>query len=117
MNHRSELKRAHKERPIQAGIFQIRHRPSGRILLGSSRNLEGVWNGIRFRLEMGNYLNAGLQQAWQQDGPSAFVYEELDRLPPDAPRSDLEVLETLWFEQLKPVGDKGFNTKGIVRTA
>lgn len=120
MKTRAELKREHRERKVTAGIFRITNTATGKYLLGSSLNLEGIWNGIRFRLETGSYVNRELQQDWKQSGAENFSYEVLDSLVPSEGASsdaELKLLEALWLEELQPDGETAYNTKGVLRSA
>ncbi len=117
MKSRAELKREYKERVKPAGVFQIKNTVTGKFLLGSSLNLDGVWNSARFTLELGNHRNRGLQADWKQYGAEAFVFEVLDQVPDDAdPDKELEIYEALWIEQLAPF-DQGYNTERKIRQA
>lgn len=117
MKSRAELKREYKERVKPAGIFQIKNTVTGKFLLGSSLNLDGVWNSAKFTLELGNHRNRQLQADWKQYGPEAFVFEVLDQVPDDADASkELDIYETLWVEQLAPF-EQGYNTERKIRQA
>jgi len=41
MKSRQDLKREYKERVKPAGVFQVKNTANGKVLLGSSLNLEG----------------------------------------------------------------------------
>ena len=114
---RRELIRAYKERPIQAGVFQIKNVENGKVLLGSSLNLEGVFNKTRFLLGLGSFRNPTLQWEWHARGADAFVFEVLETVTPrDDPYFDLvdelTLLEEIWLERLCPYGDAGYNVEG-----
>src|SRR5512141_202301 len=72
---RAELKREYRERPREAGIYQIRNRHSGKIFLGSSRNLHGPLNRHRFALRVGKHANPALQRDFHEQGEDAFDFE------------------------------------------
>jgi len=117
---RAELRRAYKETPRQAGIFQIQNTKTGKILLGSSTNLHGPLNKHRFILSIGRHDNAVLQSDWNQFGPDAFSFEILEILKPsDDPsfclEDELTLLEQIWLEKLQPFGDRGYNQGPIRR--
>jgi group I intron endonuclease len=116
---RAEIKRAYKEMPRQAGIFQVKNLKNGKILLGSSTNLHGPLNKHRFMLSIGRHDNQVLQNDWNQFGPDAFVFEILEVVKPsDDPsfsvEDELALLEQIWIEKLQPFGDRGYN-KGPIR--
>jgi group I intron endonuclease len=117
---RAEIKRAYKETPRQAGIFQIRNTQTGKILLGSSTNLHGPLNKHRFMLSIGSHDNAALQKDWNQFGSSAFTFEILEMVKPsDDPafclEDELTLLEQIWLEKLQPFGERGYNQGPIRR--
>lgn len=114
MPSRQELKRAYQERPRPAGIFQIKNTISGKVLLGSSLNLDGALNRHRFMLSIGGHPNKALQQDWDQFGADAFVCEvlELAKVTEDPHfnlSDELTLLEQIWIEQLQPFDERGYN--------
>jgi hypothetical protein len=113
-NRRSELKRAYKQSRRPMGVFQIRNLQSGKVFIGSSPNLDAIWNRLRLQLRMGNHRNAELQADWSAAGESGFAFEILEQLEPldrpdYTPQNDLAVLEQLWIEKLQPFGERGYN--------
>jgi len=103
---RKALRRKYKETPRPAGVYRVRHMPSGRTLLGSSPDAPAMLNRIRAQLRMKGHPNRALQADWEADGPDAFVFEVLDLVPlPDTaeydPSDDLATLEELWREKLQ----------------
>jgi hypothetical protein len=117
---RAEIRRAYKEMPRQAGVFQIKNLKNGKVLLGSSTNLHGPLNKHRFGLTIGRHDNQALQADWNLYGRDAFVFEILDAFEPkDEPgfsvEDELTLLEQIWLERLQPFGDKGYNQGPIRR--
>lgn len=117
---RAELKRACKEAPRQAGVYQVKNQQSGKILLGSSTNLHGPLNQHRFLLSIGRHDHAALQADWNRLGPDAFTFEILEAVKPsDDPRFNLDdeliLLEQIWLEKLGPPGERGYNLGPIQR--
>ena len=122
MKSKKEIKRKYKERRKQAGIFQIKNRANGKILLGSSLNLEGPLNGHRFMLTIGLHRNKVLQQEWNQYGEDQFVFEILEvvEVKDDLGfnlSDELALLEQIWIEKLQPFGQHGYNTNANIRQA
>ena len=114
MSDRAELKRQYKEAIPQMGVFAVRNRANGKILLGASLNLPGMLNRTRFQLQMGVHPNTALQRDWTDGGPDGFSFEVLDELKPVATpghdyTEDLRTLESLWLDKLQPFGDAGYN--------
>ena len=117
---RADLRRAYKEAPRQAGIFQIRNTTTGKILLGSSTNLHGPLNKHRFMLSIDKHDNAALQNDWNQLGAAAFAFEILEIVEPsDDPNfsveDELTLLEEIWRDKLQPFGTQGYNQGPIRR--
>jgi hypothetical protein len=119
---KQELKREYKERKKQAGVFQVKNLANGKVLLGSSMNLQGPLNGHRFMLTIGKHRNEDLQNDWNTFGPDAFVFEVLEVVSmkddPDFNLADeLTLLEQIWLERLQPFGERGYNTGTSIRQA
>jgi hypothetical protein len=117
---RAEQRRAYKETPRQAGIFQVKNTKTGKILLGSSTNLHGPLNKHRFMLSIGRHDNADLQSDWKAFGPDAFVFQILETVKPsDDPafclEDELTLMEQIWLEKLQPFGERGYNQGPIRR--
>lgn len=113
-----DIKSQYKQTPITAGVYQIRNTITGRILLGSSLNLHGPWNSLKFSLSMGGHSNKELQKDWNEFGADAFVFEVLETVKedPDVNTSvALETLEKAWTEKLDPYGDHGYNKFNLVK--
>jgi hypothetical protein len=117
---RAELKRAYKEAPRQAGVYQIKNLRSGKVLLGSSTNLHGPFNKHRFMLSIGRHNNAALQEDWNRLGADAFSFEILETVKPtDDPAfsldDELTLLEQIWLEKLGLPGENGYNQGRLQR--
>jgi len=122
MKSQKDLKREYKERKVPAGIFQVKNIVNGKILLGSSLNLEGPLNSHKFMLTIGRHRNELLQKEWNEYGPDKFVFEilEIVRVKDDPDFNifdELTLLEQIWLEKLNPFGDKGYNKDKNIRQA
>lgn len=122
MKSQKELKREYKERKVQAGIFQVKNTANGKILLGSSLNLNGPLNSHKFMLTIGRHRNDLLQKEWDEYGPEKFVFEILEVVkvkddPDFSINDELTLLEQIWLEKLSPFGEKGYNTDKKIRQA
>ena len=122
MKSKQDIKREYKERPKAAGVFQVRNTANGKILLGSSLNLEGPLNGHRFMLSIGRHRNEELQKEWNEYGPDGFVFEILEVVKvKDDPNFNLDdeltLLEQIWLEKLQPIGERGYNVDRRIRQA
>ncbi|MCC7118664.1 MAG: GIY-YIG nuclease family protein [Anaerolineales bacterium] len=118
---RKDLHREYKERVKPAGVYAVRNLTTGKVLLGSSLNLEGPLNRHKFMLKIGSHLNPALQKDWNEFGPDQFVFEILEEVKiQDDPTFNLEdeltLLEMIWLEKLQP--DKnGYNLNARIREA
>ncbi len=122
MKSRQELKREYRERRKPAGVFQVRNMANGKVLLGSSLNLEGPLNSHRFMLSIGRHRNEELQKDWNRYGPDKFAFEILEVVKesedPNFDREqELTLLEQIWIEKLQPFGERGYNNDPKIRQA
>jgi len=119
---RKELHREYKERVKPAGVYQVKNLVNGKVLLGSSLNLEGPLNRHKFMLKIGSHNNKALQKDWDELGPEQFVFEILEEVKrKDDPsfnlKDELTLLEMIWLEKLQPVGERGYNANANIREA
>lgn len=121
MKSKQELKREYRERRKPAGVFQIRNTVNGKVLLGSSMNLEGPLNRHKFALSLGNHENVALQKEWNEFGQANFAFEILEEVnvkdddPHFSIEDELTLLEQIWLEKLQPCGDRGYNVNEKIR--
>jgi len=119
---RKEIHQAYKERVKPAGVFMIKNIANGKVLLGSSLNLEGPLNKHKFTLKIGGHLIRALQKDWDEFGPDNFVFEILEEVKvQDNPnfnlQDELTLLEQIWLEKLTPFGERGYNVNERIREA
>ena len=102
---RKEAIRKFKERKPSVGAFAIRCTETGRVWVGTSRNLDATNNGLRFSLRIGGHMDKSLQAEWNAHGESAFQYEILEKLPDDVhPMAVADLLKTAgkrWVARLQ----------------
>ncbi|MCU6712840.1 GIY-YIG nuclease family protein [Paenibacillus sp. J5C_2022] len=114
------------------GVYQITNEKNGKVYIGSSNNLDGLWNRERFILDMGTHMNKGLQGDWKQHGAEAFRFEIVEIYKPEEKlrydykdvrdeegqelagvvrdyRRKMEKLKERWLEKLQPYGEKGYH--------
>jgi hypothetical protein len=111
---RKDLTAAYKQMKFRIGVFQIRSLADGKIYVGSSVNLDAMWNRLRVELNFGTFANAALQQDWKQHGEAGFAYEVLAEIEQkDGETTDYakeaKALEALYLEDLKPYGERGYH--------
>ena len=109
---RKELQREYKERVKPSGVYQVKNLANGKVLLGSSLNLEGLLNRNRFTLRNNSHPNEELQKDWNELGPDQFLFEILEVVQvQDDPnfnlKDELTLLEQVWLEKLQPFRERG----------
>jgi len=113
MKSKKELKAAYKELKFPMGVFQIKNTVNGKIFVDRSLNMPAKWNRHHVQLKFGSHRNKILQQEWNQFGAEAFEYAILEEIAfKDATvdyGKEIEILEEILLEELKPFGDKGYN--------
>jgi hypothetical protein len=119
---RKEINQEYAERVKPAGVFQVKNMANGKVLLGSSLNLEGPLNRHRFMLKIGSHTNKALQNDWVEFSPEQFVFEILEEVQcKDDPnfnlKDELALLEMIWLEKLQPFGERGYNVNERIREA
>ncbi|HEU4745671.1 MAG TPA: GIY-YIG nuclease family protein [Anaerolineales bacterium] len=122
MKTRKEVHLEYKARVKPSGVFQIKNMANGKVLLGSSLNLEGPLNKHRFMLRINGHPNKELQQDWNELGPDQFSFEILETVQiSDHPdfnlKDELTLLEEIWLEKLQPFGERGYNSSAKIREA
>ncbi len=122
MKSKQDIKREYKERQKPAGVFCVKNTANGKVLLGSSLNLEGPLNSHKFMLTIGKHRNEALQKDWNKLGSDKFVFEVLEivKVKDDANFDiidELTLLEQIWLEKLHPFDDRGYNTDSKIRQA
>ena len=119
---RKDIHREYKERVKPAGVFQVKNTANGKVLLGSSLNLEGPLNRHRFMLKIGSHTNKELQKDWNEFGPDNFSFDILEEVKmQDGPNfnlnDELTLLEEIWLEKVQPFGGRGYNVNDRIREA
>ena len=122
MKTRKEINLEYKARVKPSGVFQIKNLVNGKVLLGSSLNLEGPLNKHRFMLKVNSHPNKELQKDWNELGTDRFTFEILETVqisnhPSFNLKDELTLLEEIWQEKLQPFGERGYNSSAKIREA
>ena len=80
---KKESIRAFKERKPLLGVYAVRCLATGRVWVGTSRNLDATKNGCWFMLRSGSHQEKSLQAEWNTRGEEVFEYKILDFLDED----------------------------------
>jgi hypothetical protein len=121
MKSNKELRNDYKQKKFKIGLFQIRNTINGKIFIGSSVNLDAIWNRNRMELNFGGHRNEALQAEWKELGEEAFTFEILTQMKQeDGGQTDynteIKELEAMFIEDLQPFNEKGYNRqKGLTR--
>ena len=115
MKLNKQLKEDYKQKKFNIGVFQIRNTINGKVLVGSSINLDAIWNRHKMELKFGGHRNKALQAEWKDFGEENFKFEilyELEQKEGDNTDYNKEVkkLEEMFIEELQPFGEKGYHT-------
>ncbi len=111
---KKKLKKQYLQSLPPMGIFQIKNIANGKLFIGSSKNLKGKLNSVKFQLEMGSHMNKALQEDFNNYKEENFLFEVIDFLEPKEDpdydyTEDLNLLEEMWLEKLQPYGERGYN--------
>jgi len=120
LKSKKDIKREYKEQQKPAGIFSIRNISNGKVLIGSSLNLEGSLNRHKFMLSTNQHTNRKLQQDWNEYGSDKFLFETLEIIEVNEEagfniKDELTLLEQIWLEKLNSFGDKRYNLNENIR--
>jgi group I intron endonuclease len=115
MKSNKELREEYKQKKFKIGVFQIRNTVNGKIFIGSSVDLDAIWNRHKSELKLGGHRNKPLQNEWTQFGEGNFQYEilsELEQVEGDQVdyKKEARKLEEMFIEDLAPFADKGYHT-------
>lgn len=79
-SNRREISRHARDAFPRMGIYLIRNKETGKVLVASSRNVDGALNRARFELRLRSHSNKALQAEWDRSGPGGFEFEIVDLL-------------------------------------
>lgn len=92
--------------PRTSGIYQILCVPTGKVYIGSTKNLAYRWKRHAQLLRLQRHENSYLQHAWNKYGASAFEFTVIELV-----LSSFRVeREQFWLDKLRPYDrERGFN--------
>ncbi len=114
--NKKEAKLNYKLTARPMGVFQIRNLKTEKAFVGSSLNLNGIFNRFEGELKAGSHRNKSLQNDWNELGSENFAFEILEELESREnldDKKELAVLEDLWLEKLTPYDEKGYNERKL----
>lgn len=77
---RKELINNYKQQEVEMGIIKIHNTITGYSFVDICSNLYKPFEGIKFRLNMGNFKSNKLQEDWKTYGENAFTFEVVEKL-------------------------------------
>lgn len=115
MNKKEKI-REYKQTVRPMGVYQIKNNKSDRVFIGSSKDIHGRINRIKFQLKNGLYPDQEIQKDYSETGESGFSFDVLDYLSPKEDLNynydeELKILEEMWLHKIQPYGEKGYNKK------
>ncbi|NOU96730.1 GIY-YIG nuclease family protein [Paenibacillus sp. LMG 31456] len=121
---RKEIAKNYVQTHRPMGIYQIKNKVNGKLLIGSSMDLNGMFNRHQFFLQMGGHSNKELEREWKEFGGDSFLFEILEQIKPREEvlqsfdelkkyKIELEEMEQMWLEELQPYGDRGYHKKTL----
>ncbi|MHB9094837.1 MAG: GIY-YIG nuclease family protein [Eubacteriales bacterium] len=114
MDRRKELKLTYKLNPPPVGVYQIKNQLNGKVFVGGTMNLSGIFNRHRFQLNSKCHVSKSLQEDWDLYGADAFTFDILEtvkseEISKDDWREAVSALEDKWLNTLQPYGESGYN--------
>lgn len=118
--NRKQLAKEYVQTHRPMGIYQIKNKVNGKLFLGGSMDMNGIFNRHKFNLNMNNHSNKKLQRDWREYGEANFSFEIVEQIKPreeilqsldelNKYKDELELLEKMWFEELQPYGEQGYH--------
>ena len=120
MKSKKELKDEYKQKKLKMGVFQIKNIINSKIFIGSSLDLDAIWNRHKSQLQFRSHPNKELQKDWNEFGEENFTYAILAEIKQDEDKQidyskAVKELEDLYIDELQPYDDRGYNRKIIKR--
>lgn len=75
---RKELISSYKQQKVTGGVYAIRNRQNGCILIKGDVNLEAAKNRYEFAVKTNSCITPKMRADWERDGASAFAFEVLE---------------------------------------
>lgn len=100
--------------PAKSGVYCIAHAMSGKVYVGSAKDLRIRWRQHHAALQAGRHVNRHLQAAWHKYGAETFSFAVLAEVPP----ARLLVEEQRYIDMLQAADPRaGYNVHKLARNA
>ena len=105
MKNRKELQEAYKHMKPTMGVFQIKNKMNGKLLIEGSTDIFSKWNRHRTELRFGSHRNLPLQRDWKNLGEENFLFSILSELEIKEeetldPKTEVKLLTEMVQEEL-----------------
>lgn len=80
MKTKKELKEEFKQQRPAMGVFQVKNKENGKVLIEGSTNMQSKWNRHRTELRFGSHRNTQLQNDWNNLGEENFIFSVISEL-------------------------------------
>ncbi len=119
MENRKEIIKKYKMTHTPMGVYKINATGSDNFYVGSSLNLNAIFNRHKFELGSGFHPIKELQDAWNKNGEEGIKFEIIDRLEPKEDplykyNEDIKTLEDLWMDKLSKSNKNYFRLQGTM---
>lgn len=95
------------------GIYTIKHIASGKVYVGSAKNIARRWKRHKSDLGCGRHHSIKLQRAWEKYGAQAFEFSIIESV---GTFNDLVPREQYWIDQLSAYSG-GYNSRPLAESS
>ena len=93
---------------MNSGIYCIKNKISGKVYIGSSKNILSRWRQHKYKLRLEIHENSYLQRSWVKYGDSVFIFSVIEYCD----EKDLDNKELFWINKLNSLDrDFGYNIR------
>ena len=102
---RRTMQQEYRERTVVGGVYAIKNKVNGKVLIESAQNLQAAVNKYEFSMKMDSCVNMKIQRDFAECGKEAFELEVLESIEKKDTQtdkefaSDVKLLEELWKER------------------
>jgi hypothetical protein len=107
---RSAIKKTYKQNSRAMGIYRITNTGNNKMYIGFGADIQARLNRHKAEMKFGDHRTRELQEAWNESGGSALLFEVLDVLDQNKdsgvdPADELRALAEIWIQKLKKSGN------------
>lgn len=99
------LKAAYRQHKSRMGVFQVKNKQNGKVLIEGTTDIDARWNRHQTELRFGSHKNKALQQDWKTYDSTDFEFSILSDLEYQEEgqinyREEVKLLERMLLEEL-----------------